>query len=221
MQKAILKKWATWRKENLKYLRAYQPLLEERPPLPVETMGDDVYMRQLTRQWKPDEIDGFAHLRPEGGWVFLFNPTDSRKMARLTLRLKDYGIEEFSAMTEVEGLEYDRINHTLTFHHSLGPGSFLQSRVYAGYPMRLEKLDNRIVEWEWDVSKKELRMVCAAGDGECRAQLATGGMGQPSHMGNGRVISYDRSADRLVIAYCLPRGMVDGSVLQTIRLRWE
>ncbi len=221
VQKAILKKWASWRKENLKYLGIYQPLFDERPPIPMETVEDDVYMQQIANRWKPDEIDGFAHLLPEGGWIFLFNPSDSRKTGRLTLNMKDYGIENFSGITGIDGMEYNRENHTLIFHHTLEPGGFLQSRMYAGHPVRLEKIDARLLKWEWNDSIKELRMVCAGGKGECRMCLAAGGMGRPLHIENGNILSWDSSADRLEIAFRPPQGMEAGSVLPAIRMRWK
>jgi hypothetical protein len=218
--KAVLKKWIAWSKENRKYLNVYQPLFENRPPMPIETVEDDVYMESPAWNWKPDHVDGFAHLLPDGGWVFLFNPTDVTKSVRLKLSLMDYKVRDFSAVTAVGGFNYDPANQTLELNQTLEPGGYSQSRIYAGFPVGFKSIRNQIIALDWNESARRLEFVCSGPGGQYKAELFTNGSGRPAVVENAQVVDYDPVSDTLTLLCRSGKGMDQGSLLAPVVLRW-
>lgn len=220
-QKAILKKWINWRKANKKYLAVYQHLLEDTPPIPIETCIDDSLMLSVTSRWEPAGIDGFAHLLSDGGWIFLFNPGQASEFYSLTLNLSDYGITDFSAVLNSAGFDHSPTNNTLTINGVLPQGKYLKSWVQTSYPMCIKKIDSEIRAVDWDSRAKELTITTAGMKNQYTAYLTTGGLGRPKVCKNCKVTDYDSGTDTLAISYTFAgaiAGGLQGSL--DIRLCW-
>jgi hypothetical protein len=130
-QLQLLREWIEWSKANRKYLAAYQHLFEDDPPVPLETATDDEMAGHLARTWLPSGVDGFAHLLSDGGWVFLFNPTDRERSVGLELDLSAYGIHSFAGIEGCDDYEHRAEENLLRITHRLAPGSYARMRVHA------------------------------------------------------------------------------------------
>jgi len=220
VQKALLKEWIDWWHANKRYLGVYQHLFEDAPPVPLEEATDDDLSRELVKHWKPSCVDGFAHLLPDGGWIFLFNPTDDVKSVCLTLELSDYGICDFSAATELAGFDYSPKDNTLRLNQVLLPGTYSRSRVQTGYPVRMSKVDTKVLSANWDGESEGFSFFTVGEEGKHEALLATGGLGRPAACENCEVKDYDENTGTLRIVYTLSGGVSAGALGWPILLRW-
>ncbi len=219
-QKAILKKWINWSKENRRYLTVYQPLFEDKPPVPLEMLTDDDLMRTLGDHWRPPYVDGFAHLLSDGGWIFLFNPTDAIKSISFTMKLSDYGINDFSALTDMDGSEYLSEQNTLILNRVLPAGGYAQARLHTGWPIHFIKSDGRFLDIRWNDPARRLSLTPAGEEGMRRITLTTSGWGRPALCENALISRYDPNTDTLEITYEIPTRMSSGSPLP-IQLIWS
>jgi len=220
VQKAVLKKWINWHKSNKKYLGVYQHLFEDIPPIPLELITDDGLMHSLAHHWRPSYIDGFAHLLNDGGWIFLFNPTNETKSVSFMLSLSDYGIYKFSAVSDFASFDYFPDGNILKLNQTLLPGTYSQSWIQVGYPICIKKIETKIVDVNWNKENKEFTLSTIGKDGKYNVLLTTGGLGRPTAYENCVVTGYEQSTDTLTITYHLVGGMADGSQ-DLIRLRWD
>ena len=220
-QKALLKEWIAWWRTNKRYLGVYQHLFEESPPIPLETATDDCLTQTLAAKWEPTTVDGFAHLLPDGGWVFLFNPTGTAKPVDLTLRLADYGVRGFSAVTGVSAFEYLSDSRTLRLAHALPARGYVRLHVQTDCPVRIQKMPTELCGFTWSEENKTLVLETVGPPGPHAAVLAVSGLGPPAAWENCDVEA-DATGESLNVVYRFPGGMTGGSQgpLRLV-LRWS
>ena len=158
----------------------------------------------------------------DGGWIFLFNPCDTVQSVSFSLNLSDYGIEEFSAVTNFEGFEYCPRDKMLTLHQSLSPGSYSRSRLQTGYAVSVGKISTKIEAVSWNEESKEYALSVTGAQGKHEALLTSAGQGPPIASENCEVKNYDAGTDILSISYNLPGGITGGTQGPLrLLLRWS